>query len=54
MPSTEDRQQVLAWSERQQGKHASMVSIMESSFDDIENLIEGSGTGIRAEEKIGS
>ena len=54
MLSMEDNQQVLAWSERQQGKHISMASIVESSFDDGESLVERSGTGIRAEEKIGS
>jgi len=47
MLSTEDRQQVPAWSERQPGKHASMVSIIESDFDDIESLVEKSGTGMR-------
>ena len=53
MLSMEDNQQVLAWSERQQGKHISMASIVESSFDDDERLVERSGTGLRAEEKIG-
>jgi hypothetical protein len=47
MLSTEDRQQVPAWSERQSGKYASMVSFIESDFDDIESLVEKSGTGLR-------
>lgn len=46
--ATEDRQQVLAWSERHPGKHASMASVIESDFDDMESLVEKSGTGIRA------
>ena len=54
MLSTDDRQQALACSERQQGKHASTVSIIESGFADIESLVEKDGTGIRADEKIGS
>jgi len=54
MLSTDDRQQVLAWSEQQPGKQASMALIIESDFDDIESLVERSGTGIRAEEEIGS
>ena len=54
MLSTEDRQQDLAWSERQQGKDDSKAFFVESSLDDIESLIERSGTGVRAEEQIGS
>ncbi len=47
MLSTDDRQQVLAWSGRQPGKQASMALIIESDFDDIESLVEKSGTGMR-------
>ena len=54
MLSTEDRQQALSWSERQQGKDDSKAFLVESSLDDIESLIERSGTGVRAEEQIGS
>ena len=51
MMSTKDehRQQVLAWIERLLKKHASMAFIFESVFDDIESLVEKSGTGMRAE-----
>jgi hypothetical protein len=53
MLSTDDRQQVLGWSERQAGEHTSMAFIIELDFDDLESLVERSGTGICAEEKIG-
>ena len=53
MLSADDRHEVLAWSERQLGKHAGMVSIIESDFDDNGYLIEESGTGISAEGKNG-
>jgi hypothetical protein len=46
--STEDRQQALAWSERQLGKHSSMAFIIETEFDVTESLVEKSGTGMRA------
>jgi hypothetical protein len=49
----DDRQQVLGWSERQAGEHTSMAFIIEMEFDDLESLVESSGTGICAEEKIG-
>ncbi len=51
MLSTEDRQQVLVWSEQQPGKHTSMAFIIEWDFDEIESLIEKTGTGMRAEEE---
>lgn len=44
----EDRQQALAWSERQLGKHSSMAFIIETEFDVTESLVEKSGTGMRA------
>ena len=53
MLSADDRHQVLAWSERQLGKHAGKVSIIESDFDDNENQIERTGTGLSAEGKSG-
>lgn len=53
MLSADDRHQVLAWSEMQLGKHAGMVSIIELEFDENDNLIEESGTGISAEGKNG-
>jgi hypothetical protein len=46
--SAEDRQQALAWSERQLGKHASTAFNIETEFDDNESLVEKSGTGMRA------
>lgn len=51
MMSTKDehRQQVLAWIAQLLKKHASMAFIFESVFDDIESLVEESGTGKRAE-----
>lgn len=49
---TEHRQQVLAWIERLLDKHASMASIFESVFDDIESLIEKSYPGIRTEKNL--
>jgi hypothetical protein len=51
--SADDRHQVLAWSERQLGKHAGLVSIIESEFDENGNLVEKTGTGISAEGKNG-
>ena len=45
----EHRRQVLAWIERLLDKHANMAFIFESVFDDIESLVEKSGTGMRAE-----
>jgi len=53
MLSADDRHQVLAWSERQLGNHAGMVSIIELEFDDDEFLIERTGTGLSAEGKSG-
>jgi hypothetical protein len=47
MLSTEDRPQVPSWSERQPGKRAGTVSIIEPDFDDIESRVEKSGTGLR-------
>jgi len=54
MPSTEDRQQTPAWSERRPGQHANNVFRIELDFRDIESLVEKSGTGMRAEARIGS
>ena len=53
MLSTDDGQQVLERSERQAGEQTSMAFIIELEFDDIESLVERSGSGICTEEKIG-
>lgn len=54
MPSTEDRQQTLAWSERRPSQHANKALGIETEFYDIESLVEKSGTGMRAIKGIGS
>jgi len=53
MLSTDDGQQVLERSERQAGEQTSMAFIIELEFDDIESLVERSGSAICTEEKIG-
>ena len=53
MLSTEDMQQVLERCERPPGKQAGMALIIESDFDDNENQIERTGTGLSAEGKSG-
>ena len=46
--SAEDRAQALKWSERQLGRRAGIVSIMEGSPREEELSVEKDGTGIRA------
>jgi hypothetical protein len=53
MLSADDRHQVIEWGKRQLGNQAGLISVIESDFAEIENLVEKDGTGIQAEETKG-
>ena len=53
MLSADDRHQVIEWGKRQLGNQAGLISVIESDFAEIEDLVEKDGTGIRAGESKG-
>jgi hypothetical protein len=53
MLSADDRLQVIEWGKRQLGTQARLISVIESDVEEIENLVERSGTGIKTEESRG-
>lgn len=51
--SAGDRDQVLEWSQRQLGRKARLVSVVESNCREAVNTVEKDGTGISAEDGNG-